>query len=372
MTKLRDIFDYLSTAILVFDADGRCCYANEACQTLLVRSLRWLQGRDPGTIFPLNSEIVAQCESARADAQSIVLREIEVHLPDWQRSLLLDMNVSPYASDGQMGVILEMSDRKEVSKLSHDTNTAAIFKAATRIVRGLCHEIKNPLGGIRGAAQLLSLEVEGQETAEYTSVITREVDRLSELLGRMSGGGGSFNKEEIDIHRAMAEIAQLLKAEHGESLEVSFDFDTSLPRIEANLDSLTQALLNMFKNAAQWALIGNPATKSLEDDFAHQTASICIKTRTAYPDLRRSLMPQRGIRIQVYDNGPGVDPSIADQIFLPMVTRREGGTGLGLSISQEIAQSHDGFIELDEHEEGRGTCFSVYLPYPQRSAGSAA
>jgi len=368
MTNLREIFDYLGTAILVFDADGRCCYANDACQTLLVRSLRWLQGRDPGTIFPLNSEIISQCEAARADAQSIVLREIEVHLPDWQRSLLLDINVSPYALDTKAGVILEMNDRKEVSKLSHDTNTAAIFKAATRIVRGLCHEIKNPLGGIRGAAQLLSLEVDSDETAEYTSVITREVDRLSELLSRMSGGGGAFNKEHIDIHRTMAEVAELLKAEHGESLEIGFDFDTSLPGIEANLDSLTQALLNIFKNAAQWALIENPAAGTREEKSGNQKASICIKTRTAYPDLRRSLMPQRGIRIQVLDNGPGVDASIMDQIFLPMVTRREGGTGLGLSISQEIVQSHGGFIELDEPQESHDTCFSVYLPYQPDAA----
>lgn len=372
MTKLTEIFDYLSTAVLVLDASGRCCYANEACQTLLVRSLRWLRGRDPSIIFPLNTEIISQCEIARTDAKGIVFRELEVHLPDWQRSLLLDINVSPYATDGQIGVILEMNDRKDVSKLSHDSNTAAIFKAATRIVRGLCHEIKNPLGGIRGAAQLLSQEVEGDETAEYISVITREVDRLNDLLGRMSGSGGAFNKEEIDIHRTMAELSQLLKAEYGASLEIGFNFDTSLPKVEANLDSLTQALLNLFKNAAQWALIAHPATNSGAQQSGDKVASICIRTRTAYPDLRRSLMPQRGIRIQIFDNGPGVNPAIADQIFLPMVSRREGGTGLGLSISQEIVQSHGGFIELDEHEKGCGSCFSVYLPYSPHPVAEAA
>jgi len=356
--KLAEVFDCLSTAILVVDDEGACVYANEACQALLVRSNRWLQGQSAANIFKTNEALVSQIQSAQKIPQSIVLRELDIPLPDWQRSLLLDVNISPCPSLGASALVLELIDRKEVSKLSHDSNTTAIFRAATRIVRGLCHEINNPLGGIRGAAQLLSLETDSPEIREYTTVITHEVDRLSNLLNRMSSGAGSIERAEIDIHQPMAQIAQLLNAEFGSELDISFDFDTSLPRIEANLDSLKQALLNMIKNAAQWALIG--VAESGEEG---SRAGICLRTRTAYPDLRRSLMPEQGIQIQVRDNGPGVDPAITDQLFLPMVTRREGGTGLGLSISQEIVQSHGGFIELDEPDGLAGASFSIFLPY---------
>ena len=363
--KLAEIFDCLSTAVLVFDDDGACVYSNEACQALLVRSNRWLQGQSISNLFRANDALVAQCRVAREIQKSMVLRELELPLPDWQRSLLLDVSISPYTSLGPSALVLELIDRKDVSKLSQDTNTTAIFRAATRIVRGLCHEIKNPLGGIRGAAQLLSLETDSPETHEYTTVITHEVDRLSNLLNRMSSGAGSFERSEIDVHQSIAQIAQLLDAEFGSKLEISFDFDTSLPRIEANPDSLKQALLNMIKNAAQWALIG--AGKTQQEGGR---AGICLRTRAAYPDLRRSLMPGQGIQIQVRDNGPGVDPSIADQLFLPMVTRREGGTGLGLSISQEIVQSHGGFIELDENQPEYGVSFSLYLPFNEQGPAS--
>ena len=356
--KLAEIFDCLSTAILVFDDQSACVYSNEACQALLVRSNRWLLGQSISNIFKANDAIVSQSLAVQKTQQNVVLREQDIPLPDWRRSLLLDVNISPCLSLGPASLVLELIDRKEVSKLSHDSNTAAIFKAATRIVRGLCHEIKNPLGGIRGAAQLLSLETDSSETREYTTVITHEVDRLSNLLNRMSSGAGSFERSEIDIHQPMAYIAQLVEAEFGAELEISFDFDTSLPRIEANIDSLKQALLNMVKNAAQWAVIGAA-------ENAQGRAAICLRTRTAYPDLRRSLMPERGIQIQIRDNGPGVDASIADQLFLPMVTRRDGGTGLGLSISQEIVQSHGGFIELDDPDGLVGASFSVFLPYQQ-------
>lgn len=358
--KLAEIFDCLSTAILVFDDEDVCVYSNDACQELLVRSDRWLQGQSIASVFKANEELVSKCLIARKMQQSIVLRELDIPLPDWQRSLLLDINISPCPSLGPSALVLELVDRKDVSKLSQDSNTTAIFRAATRIVRGLCHEIKNPLGGIRGAAQLLSLETDSSETREYTTVITHEVDRLSSLLDRMSSGSGSFERSEIDVHQPIAQIAQLLNAEFGSEVEISFDFDTSLPRIEASLDSLKQALLNMIKNAAQWAVIG--VVEGQNDGYR---AGICLRTRAAYPDLRRSLMPEQGIQIQVRDNGPGVDPSIVDQLFLPMVSRREGGTGLGLSISQEIVQSHGGFIELDDADGMAGASFSIFLPYKQ-------
>jgi two-component system nitrogen regulation sensor histidine kinase GlnL len=260
--------------------------------------------------------------------------------------------------------LLELIDRKEVHKLTHDNDMLARFEVATQIVRGLAHEIKNPLGGIRGAAQLLALETDKPEIQEYSTVITREVDRLSDLLNRMSGGNTSLERSWVDIHEPLTHIASLLKAEHGEELELIYNFDTSLPMLELHFDQLKQALFNLMQNAVQWSIMANPPSAS------QQQAVIEVSTRAAYPDLMRSLMPQQGIRIQIQDNGPGVDPTIVEQLFLPMVTRREGGTGLGLSISQEIAQSHGGFIELDELPAYGGASFSLYLPFHTEQEGA--
>ena len=363
MSPLNLVFDSLTTAVLVFGPNNICLYANESCQALLLKSHRALSGKTVGEILNANGEVVAQCQLASQHKQRMVLREVEIYLPDWKRQLFVDLTITPCGLDEGEGLLLELIDRKEVRKLSHDTDMLARFKVATQIVRGLAHEIKNPLGGIRGAAQLLALETDSTETQEYTSVITQEVDRLSDLLTRMSGENNSFERARIDIHEPVTHVADLLKAEHGDILELSYNFDTSLPPLDVNPDQLKQALLNLMKNAVQWSLIACQSSDS--DADKHRSANVSIRTRAAYPNLMRSLMPQQGIRIQIQDNGLGVDQSIIDQLFLPMVTRREGGAGLGLSISQEIAQSHGGFIELDEQQDTGGASFSLYLPYCQ-------
>ena len=365
MSSYHNVLNSLSTAVLVFGPDKLCVYANEACQTLLLKSQVALSGRGVEAILGPNDKLVEQCHLAREHGQRIVLREIEFYLPDWQRHLLVDLTITACHQEHGVEMILELNDRKEVQKLTQDTDMMARFKVATQIVRGLAHEIKNPLGGIRGAAQLLALEFSSPETEEYMSVITQEVDRLSALLSRMSSGHKSPDRSKVDIHEPITQVASLLSAENGNLLEFRYNFDTSLPGVEVNFDQIKQVLLNMMKNAAQWALTGADKTPS-----ERPCALVSIRTRAVYPDPRRSLMPQRGVRIQVQDNGPGVDELIVDQLFLPMVTCREGGTGLGLSISQEIAQSHDGYIELDEHSKSGGASFSFYLPYSPLEADS--
>lgn len=346
------IFNSLSTAIIVFNDRGECVYANESSQSLLHHGVKWFDGRCIEAVFKTQAEIAQQCRSAVLKVHQLVLREVDIPLPDWQRSLLVDIVMTPYDQVEQGGFIIEIIDRKDVKKLAQDTDKLERFKAATRVVRGLCHEIKNPLGGIRGAAQLLEMEGQDAQTKEYTQVITQEVDRLTSLLDRMSSGGQQDKRIRADIHEPITQVTGLLKVEYVEAFELSFDFDTSLPPVEINFDLIKQALLNLVQNAVQWAISDNKTNSPL----------VLLRTRAAYPDVRRSLMPEQGIRIQIQDNGPGVDQSVVDQLFLPMVTRREGGTGLGLVISQEIVQNHGGFIELDERSH-LGASFSVYLPY---------
>ena len=362
MKAPHSLVNHLSTAVIVLSEEGVCVFANDACQDLLHKSKQWLDGRSLETLFLTNDDVVQHCRAALKHHQSISLREVEIHLPDWQLSLLLDINISPYSVDNHLGLLLELIDRKQSKKLAQDIDKTARFKAATQIIRGLCHEIKNPLGGIRGAAQLLAMDTDNTETLEYSRVITHEVDRLSALLDRMSGGAMSEKREQADIHEILLHAANLLKAEHGESFELRFDFDTSLPTVLANVGQLEQALLNLMINAVQWSMIAF----GLDEKVQKHKPVVSLKTRAAYPDLMRSLMPQSGIQIQILDSGPGVDPAIIDQLFLPLVSKREGGTGLGLVISQEIIQAHGGFIELDENQAPIGAGFSVYLPYSSR------
>lgn len=353
------LFESLSTAVVLLGRDNECLYINESCESLLLRSRRALKGRGIASFLGNDTEIIRNCEFVRRNARSIILREISVYLPDWQRQLLIDLTISPCNVEGEeKALLLELIDRTDVQKLSQDTDMLARFKIATQIVRGMAHEIKNPLGGIRGAAQLLAMEIDNPEALEYTSVITQEVDRLSKLLNRMSGGNGAFERKQVDIHELLIKTAELLKAEYGETIDFEYNFDISLPVIELNTDQINQALLNLLINAAQWSLVEHDAEKG--------KARVIVKTRAAHPNLMRSLMPQSGMRIEIIDNGPGVDGAIVDQLFLPMVTRRDGGTGLGLSISQEIAHNHGGFIELEQSSNQEGASFSIYLPYCQK------
>ncbi len=357
--QLDLVFDSLTTAVLVFDAKGTCIYVNQSSQSLLHRGDQWFLNRELEAVFDTQAEIAAYCRKVLEHGQQLAVREVEIPLPEWKQSLLVDLTISTIQPIDKAGLVIEMVDRKEFNQLSQDVDKSARFEAATRIIRGLCHEIKNPLGGIRGAAQLLEMEHLNSEMREYTHVITQEVDRLTQLLERMSSGAKQETPVLTDIHEPLTQIADLLKAEYGDKFELSFDFDSSLPLIEIRENHIKQALLNLIKNAIQWSLLHTEAGAS---GAPNSLAQVRLITRTAHPDVMRSLMPTRGIRIQIQDNGPGVDPAVESQLFLPMVTRREGGTGLGLAISQQIAQHHGGFIRLDEVID-QGASFSLYLPY---------
>lgn len=353
MSPSRQLFDALTTAILVFDEQQVCRYANESSQVLLCVGKQGLVGVTCADLFRANRDILLHCTAVLACSKPIVLREIQIHLPQWRRSIWVDLLLTPYDLSSSAGLLVELIDRDAAKKLTQDAHTMAKFQATTKILRGLCHEIKNPLGGIKGAAQLLSMEV-GDSEQEYTSVITREVDRLSALLDKMSSSHKSENFIKLDIHELITHALSIVRAQYVDKVKFQLDLDTSLPPIEVYSDSLQQAFLNLFLNAAQWATL------------AHETdnyyAQVYIKTRVANPDLMRSLMPQRGIQIQICDSGPGVDEDVKEQLFLPMVSRREEGSGLGLSLSQEIAISHGGFIELFDSSHLQGACFSMFLP----------
>jgi two-component system, NtrC family, nitrogen regulation sensor histidine kinase GlnL len=218
-------------------------------------------------------------------------------------------------------------------------------EASRWLIRNLAHEIKNPLGGLRGAAQLLERELERPELTEYTQVIMKEADRLQTLMDRLLTPQRMPHLAPLNIHEALERVRSLVLAEFPNGIRIRREYDVSLPAIEADKEQIIQALLNIGRNAAQ-ALKGN--------------GEIVLRTRIARQVTLARKLHRLGVMIQIVDNGPGVLEDIRDKIFFPLVSGREGGTGLGLTLAQNFISQHQGVIEL-QSEPGR-TCFTILLP----------
>jgi two-component system nitrogen regulation sensor histidine kinase GlnL len=216
---------------------------------------------------------------------------------------------------------------------------------AKLLVRGLAHEIKNPLGGLRGAAQLLDLELNDPELKEYTQIIIAESDRLQGLMDKMLGPNKLPNKKPLNIHEVLERVRQLIQAEASSSLDLTCDYDPSIPTIQGDKDQLIQAILNIARNAVQ-ALEGK--------------GNIIFKTRIQRQMTIGRKCYKLAARCDIIDNGPGIDAEMMKQIFYPMITGRAEGTGLGLSIAQSLINQHNGLIEC-KSEPGK-TVFSIFLP----------
>lgn len=218
--------------------------------------------------------------------------------------------------------------------------------AAKMLVRGLAHEIKNPLGGLRGAAQLLDLELSDPELKEYTQIIIAESDRLQGLMDKMLGPNKLPHKTQLNIHEVLERVRQLVLAESNRKFAIVQDYDPSIPEIYADKNQLIQAFLNIVRNSIQ----------AMEEE----KGSITVKTRICRQMTIGRKRNKLAAKIDIIDNGPGINKDMLGKIFYPMVTGRANGTGLGLSIAQSLIHQHNGLIEC-ESRPGH-TVFSIYLP----------
>ncbi len=230
-------------------------------------------------------------------------------------------------------------------KIAREAKILEQQQANRELIRNLAHEIKNPLGGIRGAAQLLERELGDAELREFTQVIVKEADRLQSLMNRLLTPNRLPQIEQVNIHEVMERVRTLLHAEFPEGLEVKRDYDTSLPEITGDKEQLIQAILNVARNAAQ-------ATGGLGE--------IRMVTRIARQVTVARKRFRHAIAVSIEDDGPGVPPELAERIFYPLVSGRQGGTGLGLSLAQSFVSQHHGIIEF-ESVPGR-TRFTLLLP----------
>jgi len=341
------LVEALATAVLVADADLCIVSVNAAAESLLALSATKLVGRQLRDVFLGTPDFVDLIGRTLTDRRSFTERDLELkpmNLPP----VMVDCTVSPWVSGNgtDIKVVIELVSIERHQRIQLEENMMLQNQVTSALMRGLAHEVKNPLGGIRGAAQLLERELEDQRQAEYTQIIIGEADRLRTLVDKMLGPHGSLEKQRVNIHDILEHVRQLVEAEHAGALEIARDYDPSLPELVADRDQLIQAFLNLVRNAVR-ALDGLGGTITLR--------SRAQRNFTIGDTVNRLVM-----RIDVIDTGPGVAPDIADSIFFPMVSGHAEGSGLGLPLAQSMINRQGGLIGF-KSEPGH-TEFSVWLP----------
>ena len=348
--RATQILDSLGTAVLVFDLQLRLSYLNQAGEMMLARSARHACGKAVHELVVnahlLQEQLAGAITSEQVITQYGCLLQLQ-EAPD----LRVNCTITPMTGvAGVSGVLLELRQIDHRLRIEQEEYLITQQQAAHALVRGLAHEIKNPLGGLRGAAQLLEREIEADSLKEYTQIIIREADRLQALMDRMLGPNTLPKMQAVNIHEVLHQVCELVEIEAGGGLRINQDYDPSLPDLQADPDLMVQAILNIVRNASQ-ALEGK--------------GEITLRTRV----LRNFNIGARKYRlvarIEVIDNGPGVETALSKQIFYPMVTSRSDGTGLGLSISQALISRHGGLIDCDSRP-GK-TVFTILLPLDRKS-----
>jgi two-component system nitrogen regulation sensor histidine kinase GlnL len=340
------ILDNLSTAVLLFDGGLRLRYINIAGENLLAVSAKTVLGEAAANLVPCPADSVEErLRESLSTRQPFTEREVEVTRPDRQL-IRVNCTVLPlHAADAPYELLMELQQVDRQLRIAREEYLISQHHATQALLRGLAHEIKNPLGGLRGAAQLLERELPNPGLREYTRIIIDEADRLQTLLNRMLGPNNLPHHSRINIHHVLEHVRGLLSAEFPAGPEMIRDYDPSIPAFNGDIDRLIQALLNIARNAAQ---------------AAGQHGQVRLRTRVMRQFTIGNIRHRLVLLIEIEDDGPGIPEEMMDRIFFPMVSGRAGGTGLGLAIAQELVHQHQGLIEC----ESRPGCttFMVYLP----------
>ncbi len=342
MTSPYPGLELLATAVLMLDDHLLVTYANPAAESLLAHGRKHLLGAALEKFLPGNEGFIARLAQAVDDDAGFT--ENELSLEPGGQPVTLHCVVTPVEESGAR-LLIELRELDQQIRIAREAKLLEQQQANRELIRNLAHEIKNPLGGIRGAAQLLERELPGPELREFTQVIVKETDRLQALMNRMLTPHRLPQIEMLNVHEVLERVRTLLLAEHPAGLAVRRDYDVSLPDLPGDKESLIQAILNVARNAAQ-ALAG--------------TGEICFRTRIARQVTIARSRYRHAVAIEIEDNGPGVPAELAEKIFFPLVSGRDGGTGLGLSLAQNYVHQHHGLIEF-ESAPGR-TRFTILLP----------
>lgn len=347
----KKILAHLNVATLLFDRHLTLTYVNTAGEILFADSEKHLLGLKADKLFkssdPAMLNDLNQCLQMN---EPLVDREL--NLIYLGHTTVVNFSATPIQEKGHLNEILvELHQVDRELRISKEEQLFAQQNTSKMLVKGLAHEIKNPLGGIRGAAQLLDIELQSPELREYTQIIIQESDRLQLLMDKMLGPNKPAKKDTLNIHEVLERVRQLVNVETNNSIIIKTDYDPSIPNLKADKNQLIQAVLNIVQNAVQ---------------AMQNSGEILLKSRVQrhVPIGRKRY--KLIAKIEIIDNGPGINNELMNQIFYPMITGRAEGTGLGLSIAQSLINQHNGLIECES--KPRKTIFSICLPLEDEHA----
>ncbi len=347
-------FDLLATLVAVVQTNGTVLFANSALEDALGTSRRMIEGAYLPASFT-EPHLLANALQGAGGNEFAALR-----YDAWLKRLNHDpIPVHVIVTQTEIGrdIVIEMLPQEQQAKQDREDRLADQAQANKELIRNLAHEIKNPLGGIRGAAQLLEMEIESRGLTEYTQVIIREADRLQTLVDRLLAPHRRPHLVgDVNIHEVCERVRSLIMAEFPKGLRVVRDYDTSIPEFRGDREQLIQTVLNIAHNACQ--ALGEKITAANPTDKAVITFRSRVARQITFGKQRYRL----ALELHVIDNGPGVPDSIKERIFYPLVSGREGGSGLGLTLAQTFVQQHHGTIEC-ESAPGR-TDFQILIPLP--------
>jgi len=348
------LLDQIPNAIVIFEADSQqLVYVNPAAESALDLSRKSLEGQNFEDLFGDNvklKEMIHEVQSGQVTAQR---QELLLHsLPGSIHQETIPAHIVIALMDAADLILMEWFPIDQQLRTERDERVTQQVEANKELMRNLAHEIKNPLGGIRGAAQLLEFELPEKGLREYTQVIIKESDRLQTLVDRLLAPHRKAHvMEYFNVHEALERVRSLVLAEFPKGLKIIRNYDTSLPDILGDREQLIQAVLNIAHNAAQ----------ALSEEIDAGIAQIELRTRIARSVTIAKQRYKLALDLDVIDNGPGIPADIRERIFFPLVSGREGGSGLGLTLAQTFVQQHQGSIACDS-KPGR-THFHIQIPY---------
>jgi len=354
MHERLEALDLLATMVAVVSPDGQLQFVNAMFETVAGLSRRTLVR---GSLY----EWVVDTRQLRETIAAVSRNEIATgrfdavmrRAPVAASELLPVHVIVTQIERSRERVLVEMLEIEQQTKQEREERALGQVQANKELIRNLAHEIKNPLGGIRGAAQLLAMELDSRELTEYTQVIIHEADRLQALVDRLLAPHRKPHVvSDVNIHEVCERVRALVLAEHPRGLAVVRDYDTSIPEFRGDREQLIQAVLNIAQNAAQ----------ALQAQISEGSARITLRTRVSRQVTIGKQRFKLALELHIEDNGPGVPEEIRDRIFYPLVSGREGGSGLGLTLAQTFVQQHQGMIECDS-VPGR-TVFRIVIPLP--------
>jgi two-component system nitrogen regulation sensor histidine kinase GlnL len=353
LTSLAGL-DLLTSAVIVLDAGGCIMYANAAAESLLGSSFKALTHQKLSDLFLNGEELLAVFE--QAVAHQFADKRQDLTLERSGRDALHVHSIVTALDNPDSPVLIELRENVQQLKLDREERMLDQSKANKELIRNLAHEIKNPLGGIRGAAQLLELELPERhlkELREYTQVIIKEADRLQTLVDRLLAPHRLPHiVGDVNIHEVCERVRSLMVAEFPQGLTIKRDYDLSIPEFRGDKEQLIQAVLNIAHNAAQ----------ALSEGIKSGQAELVFKTRVVRQMTLAKVRYRLALELHIIDNGPGIPDEIRNRIFYPLVSGRDGGSGLGLTLAQTFIEQHQGTIEC----ESRPGCtdFRILIPLP--------